>query len=177
MAEDRILTSHVGSLVRPKEFTKLLRERKAGREVKDFDVALRAAVRDVVAKQVQVGLDIVSDGEFGKTLGWEQYVIDRLKGFADAPPRLDNAAPVIPQWGDFKQFGEFYAELFPSEGYEERAFRCTGPISYAGQSALQRDIDNLTALQDGGGVHRRHGGGAAGGVSNGSRCGTAPANR
>jgi 5-methyltetrahydropteroyltriglutamate--homocysteine methyltransferase len=144
MAEHRILTSHVGSLVRPAEFAALLRARKAGREVPGFDASLTAAVQDVVAKQVRIGIDIVSDGEFGKTLGWEQYVIDRLKGFTDAPtPQQASQGAVIPNWGDFERFSEFYSEMFPQEGYEERSFQCTGPIEYAGQSALQRDIGNL----------------------------------
>jgi 5-methyltetrahydropteroyltriglutamate--homocysteine methyltransferase len=145
MSNNRILTSHVGSLVRPPEFTVVLRDRKAGKPVPDFEAHLRAAVSTVVAKQVATGIDIVSDGEFGKTIGWEQYVIERLAGFAEPPPVNADTGSAVPMWGDFRRFADFYGEMFPNEGYEERAFRCTGPIAYTGQKWLQRDISNLKA--------------------------------
>ena len=146
MSESRILTSHVGSLVRPPEFTGLLREKASGRDVPGFDAALRAAVGKVVQRQVQAGVDIVSDGEFGKGIGWEQYA-DRaavriLRASAGA---CGGSTAAVEPWGDFAQFIDFYAEMFPKEQYQERPFRCTGPISYTGHAALQRDIDNLKA--------------------------------
>jgi len=146
MAEGRILTSHVGSLVRPAAFAELLQRRKEGGAVPQFDDALREAVAAVVSKQVEVGIDIVSDGEFGKGIGWEQYVIERLSGFSEpkAPPPAASGR-VIPPWGDFGKFPEFYAELMRAEHYEERPFRCTGAISYTGHAALKRDIANLQA--------------------------------
>jgi 5-methyltetrahydropteroyltriglutamate--homocysteine methyltransferase len=101
MGESRILPSHVGSLVRPLEFAALLRERASGREVADFDAALRNAVETVVRRQVQCGVDIVSDGEFGKGIGWEQYVIERLSGFSEPPATPSGAPPpAAPAWGD-----------------------------------------------------------------------------
>jgi 5-methyltetrahydropteroyltriglutamate--homocysteine methyltransferase len=146
MGESRILTSHVGSLVRPLDFTALLRERASGREVASFDAALRDAVATVVRRQVQAGVDIVSDGEFGKGIGWEQYVIERLAGFSEPPPTPSGAPPqAAPPWGDFARFVDFYGEMFPKEQYQERPFPCTGPISYTGHAALHRDIANLTA--------------------------------
>jgi 5-methyltetrahydropteroyltriglutamate--homocysteine methyltransferase len=144
MAESRILTSHVGSLVRPPEFAALLREKASGGEVPGFDAALRTAVEKVVQRQVQAGIDIVSDGEFGKGIGWEQYVIERLSGFSEPPATPSGAPqPAAPAWGDFARFADFYAEMFPKEQYQERPFPCTGPISYTGHAALQRDIANL----------------------------------
>ena len=144
MGESRILTSHVGSLVRPLDFTALLRERASGREVAEFDAALRSAVETVVRRQVQCGVDIVSDGEFGKGIGWEQYVIERLSGCSEPPATPSGAPPpAAPAWGDFARFADFYGETFPKEQYQERPFPCTGPISYTGHVALQRDIANL----------------------------------
>ena len=144
MGESRILTSHVGSLVRPLDFTALLREKASGREVAEFDAALRNAVETVVRRQVQCGVDIVSDGEFGKGIGWEQYVIERLSGFSEPPATPSGAPPpAAPAWGDFVRFADFYGEMFPKEQYQERPFPCTGPISYTGHVALQRDIANL----------------------------------
>ena len=152
MAESRILTSHVGSLVRPPDFTALLRERASGRDVAGFDAALRDAVAMVVRRQVQAGIDIVSDGEFGKGIGWEQYVIERLSGFSE-PPATPSGAPqrAAPAWGDFARFADFYGEMFPKEQYQERPFPCTGPISYRR------------------GIHLRHGRGAPSRVHDHSR--------
>jgi 5-methyltetrahydropteroyltriglutamate--homocysteine methyltransferase len=146
MSDARILTSHVGSLVRPPGFVALLKEKAAGREVPGFEDGLRTAVENVVRRQVQAGIDIVSDGEFGKGIGWEQYVIERLSGFSE-PPAIPTGQPqpALAAWGDFAQFVDFYAEMFPKEQYQERPFPCTGPISYTGHAALRRDIDNLKA--------------------------------
>jgi 5-methyltetrahydropteroyltriglutamate--homocysteine methyltransferase len=144
---DRILTSHVGSLVRPPEFTALLKQRLAGQAVSNFDQALTAAVAKVVQRQVEAGIDIVSDGEFGKGIGWEQYVIERLSGFSDppAPPPTAAGERLVPLSGDFARFADFYGELLQKEQYLERPFPCTGAIQYTGHPALQRDISNLKA--------------------------------
>jgi 5-methyltetrahydropteroyltriglutamate--homocysteine methyltransferase len=99
-----------------------------------------------VRRQVQAGIDIVSDGEFGKGIGWEQYVIERLSGFSEPPTTPSGAPPpAAPAWGDFARFADFYGEMFPKEQYQERPFPCTGPITYTGHTALQRDIANLTS--------------------------------
>jgi 5-methyltetrahydropteroyltriglutamate--homocysteine methyltransferase len=144
MSEQRILTSHVGSLVRPPEFLTILKEKASGRPVKGFDDALSAAVKKVVQRQVEVGIDIVSDGEFGKGIGWEQYVIERLSGFSEQPAQAaTNSERPLPAWGDFAKFADFYQETWAKDNYQERPFPCTGPIAYTGQAALQRDISNL----------------------------------
>ena len=143
---NRILTSHVGSLVRPPEFVAVLKQKASGQDVPGFDKALRASVANVVQRQVQAGIDIVSDGEFGKGIGWEQYVIERLSGFSEprAPAPGQPQVAVAP-WGDFAEFMDFYSEMFPKEQYQERPFPCTGPITYTGHAALQRDVANLKA--------------------------------
>jgi len=144
MSANRILTSHVGSLVRPADFLAVLKDKAAGRATPSFEAALTAAVKTVVQRQVEAGIDIVSDGEFGKGIGWEQYVMERLAGFTDSgASSAPAAATAVPAWGDFARFSEFYRETFPKENYQERPFPCTGPIRYTGQAALQRDIHNL----------------------------------
>lgn len=136
-----IRTTHVGSLVRPDDFAALLRRRMTASVSDDeYLPALRNAVTRVVADQVGAGVDIVSDGEFGKGIGWEQYVIERLSGFG---PQLQRATEGGVAFGDFARFSDFYAELWPKEGYLEGVFPCIGPIAYTGHAALQRDIDNL----------------------------------
>ena len=141
MSQHRILTTHVGSLVRPDDFAALLRRRIDGKvEDREYLPALASSVDRVVASQVAAGVDIVSDGEYGKGIGWEQYVIERLAGFG---PPVQRATEGGVAFGDFARFADFYAELWPKEGYLEGIYPCVGPIKYTGHAALKRDIDNL----------------------------------
>jgi 5-methyltetrahydropteroyltriglutamate--homocysteine methyltransferase len=138
---ETIRVTHVGSLVRPDEFAALLRRRMNGQCGDDeYLPALRSAVHEVVKDQVAAGVDIVSDGEYGKGIGWEQYVIERLAGFG---PALTRATEGGVAFGDFARFKDFYAELWSKENYLEGVYPCVGPIAYTGHTALQRDIANL----------------------------------
>ena len=80
---DRILTTHVGSLIRPPEVREFLRAINRGEVIDETAQTrvLRDAVSQVVKQQVETGIDIVSDGEFGKTISWSQYILERLGGF------------------------------------------------------------------------------------------------
>jgi 5-methyltetrahydropteroyltriglutamate--homocysteine methyltransferase len=147
---DRILTTHVGSLVRPDVLVAAMKERRAGAGIDDESFArlLTRAVHDVVRRQADVGIDVVSDGEFGKTISWSRYILERLSGFEDRstahPPRpLGNRT-------DIEQFPDFYAEYNATQGFEEvmRNPVCVGPISYTGHDALRRDIANMKAAVD-----------------------------
>jgi 5-methyltetrahydropteroyltriglutamate--homocysteine methyltransferase len=147
---DRILTTHVGSLVRPDDLVTVLQRHRAG-EVDDaaLEVALRGAVHDVVAQQVATGIDVVSDGEFGKTISWSRYILERLAGFEDRSGEVP-VRPLGPRT-DIERFPEFYAEYDRHQGFEElmRNPVCVGPISYAGHRAIERDVRNLlSALAD-----------------------------
>ncbi|MEP7243669.1 MAG: cobalamin-independent methionine synthase II family protein [Gammaproteobacteria bacterium] len=140
----RILTTHVGSLIRPPEFVALLREKEKGNAVPGFETALTAAVSKIVQEQAAVGIDVVSDGEFGKGIGWEQYVLERLEGFEDRAISKDpEERPPIKPWGDLARFAEFYAEYWADQKLMEREFVCNAPIRYTGFAALHRDINNL----------------------------------
>ena len=75
---DRILTTHVGALQRPPELSKALAEQ--GERAPEVLAQLRTGVADVVRRQVEAGLDVIDDGEFGKTM-WSQYVRDQFPGF------------------------------------------------------------------------------------------------
>ena len=149
MSQQRILTTHVGSLVRPDEFAALLRRRIDGQaDDRDYLPALASSVDGVVESQVAAGVDIVSDGEYGKGIGWEQYVIERLSGFGPPAQRATEGGVAF---GDFARFPDFYAELWPKEGYLEGIYPCVGPIKYTGHAALERDINNLkNAMKRGG---------------------------
>jgi 5-methyltetrahydropteroyltriglutamate--homocysteine methyltransferase len=144
---DRILTTHVGSLVRPDDFVSAMKQRRAGDGVSDsdFNALLSRCVDDVVRRQADVGIDLVSDGEFGKTISWSRYILERLNGFEDRSADVP-ARPLGPRT-DVEQFPEFYAEYNEHQGFEEvmRNPVCVGPISYAGHEALKRDIANVTS--------------------------------
>jgi 5-methyltetrahydropteroyltriglutamate--homocysteine methyltransferase len=147
---DRILTSHVGSLIRPPKLQEFLRARhKAdGFDQKAYDQCLTDSVAGVVRRQAEAGIDVVSDGEFGKSISWSQYVIERLSGFERRSFRP--GANTFQRGADREKFAEFYAELDAREGVATTMDSvCVGPISYTGQSELQRDIDNFKAALKG----------------------------
>src|SRR6202035_5953784 len=94
-SQDRILTTHVGSLPRPPELRQLLVRKDQGEpyDKAELDRLTRQAVIDIVRRQADVGIDIVNDGEMSKP-GYSTYVADRLSGFARHPPgkaRLDRS--------------------------------------------------------------------------------------
>jgi 5-methyltetrahydropteroyltriglutamate--homocysteine methyltransferase len=147
---DRILTSHVGSLVRPDDLVAMLRTRSEDDSLDDtaYEDLLRRSVADVVRRQAEVGIDIVSDGEFGKTISWSRYILERLDGFEDRPdPAREDSDPkrLLGTRTDTERFRDFYEEYNESQGFEGsmRNCVCVGPIAYAGQDALGRDIENL----------------------------------
>jgi 5-methyltetrahydropteroyltriglutamate--homocysteine methyltransferase len=147
---NRILTTHVGSLIRPAIIQDYLRAKAAGQPVDEAAHArdLKSTVAEVVKQQSAVGVDVVSDGEFGKGISWSQYLLDRMSGF-EQRPITPNADPFA-RGADRARFSEFYAEL---DAREPRGTTtdsvCVGPIAYTGQAALQRDIDNFKSALKG----------------------------
>jgi 5-methyltetrahydropteroyltriglutamate--homocysteine methyltransferase len=145
-SSDRILTTHVGSLIRPQPLQEFLRAKQASKSFdrEAYDECLAQSVADVVRQQAETGVDVISDGEFGKSISWSQYVLDRLSGFERRP--IKAGANPFQRGADRARFPEFYAEL---DAHEEIATRtdsvCVGPITYTGQAELQRDIDNFKA--------------------------------
>ena len=148
-SDDRILTTHVGSLVRPPELIALVRAGAEG-NLRGSDV-VAAATADVVARQAAAGVDVVSDGEFGKP-NFAGYVSDRLTGFEARPP--DPGQSAIGNWGrDRRAFREFYEQDSSAQaGGGGAPMVCVGPISYVGQDAVQADIDNFKAALPGAAV-------------------------
>jgi 5-methyltetrahydropteroyltriglutamate--homocysteine methyltransferase len=146
---NRILTSHVGSLIRPPELIPFLRARA---DQKPYDEAayrdcLARSVTAVVRRQAETGLDIINDGEYGKS-HWYRYVSERLSGIADRPIPADRAAkPALFAGRDRERFPEFYDEYDRSVNYVAPTSEpvVVGPLAYRGQEILRRDIDNLTA--------------------------------
>jgi 5-methyltetrahydropteroyltriglutamate--homocysteine methyltransferase len=143
---DRILTSHVGSLIRPPELIEFLRAQQTRQPVDEaaFETCLKASVANIVRQQADAGIDVVDDGEFGKTISWSQYALERLSGFERRP--LAGGANPFARGADRTRFVEFYAELDAKDAPATQSQAvCVGPIAYTGQAALQRDIDNLKA--------------------------------
>jgi len=170
---DRILVTHVGSLVRPPAIREVMaaREQDLPYDEAAFRKTLRREVANVVREQAEAGVDIVSDGEYGKA-GWIRYVAERLGGFVhrDVKPGEREFNPVY-LIREAEKFPEFYAAynavqyydwLPPAPGKAALAhsgptpvgarkmlWDCTGPISYRGQAAITQDIDNFkAALKD-----------------------------
>src|SRR5919197_1025747 len=142
---DRILTTHVGSLPRPADLLDVVQAREQGKPVdaNAHAARLRDAVAEIVRKQIDLGIDIIDDGEFGKP-SFVSYVNERLGGF-----ELDTSPGTSPWAGsrEARSFPEFYAETHAAS--RQHHMVCTGPITYKGGKQLQRDIDNLKAALDG----------------------------
>jgi 5-methyltetrahydropteroyltriglutamate--homocysteine methyltransferase len=148
---ERILTTHVGSLIRPQPLQEFLYAKQGGKLYDEaaYRKCLTGAVGDVVRQQAQAGIDVVSDGEFGKSISWSQYALERLSGFTRRPIKQDTANP-FKRGADRTRFAEFYAELDAREGVATTVEAiCTGPIAYTGQAELQRDIDNFKSALKG----------------------------
>ena len=102
---DRILTTHTGSLPRPMDLARLLEAKDAGEPVDEAALSRmsREAVAEAVRKQVEAGIDIVSDGEQGK-VGYSTYPRHRLTGFGGS-----SSAPARADWADFPEAAKKYA--------------------------------------------------------------------
>ena len=135
---DRILTTHVGSLVRPPRVMSYVEAIEGGVAVDSqaYDACLREEIAKVVRQQADAGVDIVSDGEFGKLRSWSFYVLDRLTGIEERDVDAPRGAG-----RDQTLFPEFYAEYFPTQKLPKRGTAvAVGPIAYKGHAAVARDI-------------------------------------
>jgi 5-methyltetrahydropteroyltriglutamate--homocysteine methyltransferase len=144
-SQERILTTHAGSLVRPPDLRALLRKQHDGEpyDEEEFERVLRDSVAEVVREQAAAGIDVVSDGEFGKPILWNAYINGRLDG-VEKDPAVEPSG--LPPTNDARLFPEFWAEYAGSQGFDpadQQGFKCVAPISYSGHAAMQRDIDNL----------------------------------
>ena len=143
-SESRILTTHTGSLPRSPELQELLRSRldpKEG-EIEEYLIGVEEAVADVVARQVEAGLDVINDGEQGR-VQYATYVKDRLTGFDGE--QILRARPRK----DMQDFPEFAAQSGVSSSATIPWPACTGPIGWKDRNAVQRDIQRLKAASTG----------------------------
>jgi 5-methyltetrahydropteroyltriglutamate--homocysteine methyltransferase len=147
----RILTSHVGSLVRPDDLLAFVAKQQEGQpyDAKAYEECLRRSVADVVKKQVEAGVDIVSDGEYGKSISWSRYILDRLSGFEERHDKTPGFRSAV-AGKDRRDFAEFYEEYEANYGFvgmgktfKTGSWFVTGPIKYTGKALIQRDIDDI----------------------------------
>ena len=145
---DRILTTHVGSLARPTDLLDTMKEKEHGRpyDQAQFDQQVTEAVADRVRKQVENGIDIVTDGEMSK-VSFLGYVKDRLGGFE----LEEGGSGPAPSWqAEIDMFPEYYAQYMQKYGSgtgptTSNVMVCIGPVRYRGHEAVQRDIARLKA--------------------------------
>ncbi len=148
---ERILTTHVGSLIRPQKLIEFWRAIEDGKPYDEaaFEACLSKSVAEVVRQQADIGIDIVSDGEFAKGINWAFYIFKRLSGITVRPATAEEMADPMASMGggrDHQAFPEFYAEYDAVSGLGKRLGNrvvVNGPIAYSGEKQVGRDIKNL----------------------------------
>lgn len=140
----RILTTHVGSLPRPQSLSAKLfaRATGAGFDPKALNDELEQSVRDIVRKQGEFGIDVISDGELSKT-SFQYYVTDRLSGIEPFKPK-----PGVRVTRENRAFPTFYKDGSHS-GTQPTRYACTGPLKYVGHDQVAADIAHLKAALKG----------------------------
>lgn len=174
-SDDRILTSHAGSLPRPDDLIEVNRSRLAGEfdDEEAFQARLRVAVGDLVRQQRDIGIDVPNDGEYGHSMGdpvdygaWWGYVFERLGGLelAEVPlwemptHRSEPGNVVLSSFGDRRdwlRFADAYGDPawgIVVGGASRRFPVCRGPLTYTGHAAVQRDIANAKAAFESAGI-------------------------
>ncbi|HUB94403.1 MAG TPA: cobalamin-independent methionine synthase II family protein [Stellaceae bacterium] len=150
---DHLRTTHTGSLPRPPEMLEAMRAMAAGQPVDKsaYEAALTKNVADIVRKQVDAGIDTVTDGEASKP-SFNQYVAERLQGFEPRMPSGGLPVPTGPMnldGRDAAMFPDFYKNVLENNPFTHVIRMpprvCVGPIRYVGQEKAARDIRNLKA--------------------------------
>ena len=154
----RILTTHAGSLARPESVIPLLRLKERGQtyDREALRKLVREAVAEAVRKQVEAGIDVVTDGEQSKP-SFYGYVVERFNGFERKPPAPGMERSPRAAGREYLAFPDYYAwseriaEWAGGRGGDRShgVDICTGPVSYKGHAAVQADIDNLKAALEG----------------------------
>ena len=139
-SQNRILTTHVGSLPRDGAVLKLLEERESRRayDVGEFDRTIGQAVLDIVKRQVGIGIDIVSDGETSK-ISYATYVHDRLSGFSE-----EGDTEASKPHADLAPFPDLRQKMAKLTGVRRfKRVACVGPVAVQSRDGLTRDLANM----------------------------------
>jgi 5-methyltetrahydropteroyltriglutamate--homocysteine methyltransferase len=147
---DRILTTHVGSLPRPDALLTLMEARSEGKPVDERAYAeeVRQAVRDIVRRQAELGIDIVADGEMGKP-SFITYASERLAGLERQPGERPSPFAHTRETASFPEFYQSAIARQVSTRRRRARIVCTGPIAYKGQAQLKADLAHLKEALDG----------------------------
>ena len=162
---ERILTTHAGSLIRPPELLALLAAKERGEAIDEeaYEQTLKKAVEDTVRRQVDAGVDVINDGEMGKST-WITYLYERVGGLEARNIPLEGTS-ILPPSRDRQAFPGFYeehdaefdkanresvgaADDEEAGAAEAKVWVCVGPITYD-TTALERDIANFKAAAEG----------------------------
>jgi 5-methyltetrahydropteroyltriglutamate--homocysteine methyltransferase len=137
---DRILTTHTGRLDPPPDLGDMTRARQTGGNVDQaaYESRLRESIRDIVKRQVDTGIDVVSDGELGKFNSFDYYS-RRMTGLKSRPVREGEPPGMWERTGERIEFAEFYEYLGFRTARQRMYF--DGPISFIGEAEVQRDIE------------------------------------
>ena len=152
LSRDRILATHVGSLIRPPKLVEFLRaiEDRQPYDQAAYEACLKESIDEIVRQQAEAGVDIVSDGEFSKGRNWAFYIHDRLTGIGTrplTPEETKDPHAAVGGGRDRDAFPEFYAEYDKVSGLSRRLgnrFVVNGPLKYS-DAQVMRDIANLKA--------------------------------
>ncbi len=154
---DRIQTTHIGSLPRPHDLLDIMKAKLNNQpyDESEFQAKLSQAVLDTVKRQVECGIDIVTDGEFSKP-GFFTYIQRRLEGYETRP----NQKLILFQQ-EVNAFPEYYAEYFKTAMSGGALIPitpvvCVGPVKYRGEKLVQVDIDNVKAAAKAAGIPANH---------------------
>jgi 5-methyltetrahydropteroyltriglutamate--homocysteine methyltransferase len=154
---DRIQTTHIGSMPRPHALLDVMKAKYGGQPYnqKTYDDMVAEAVKEVVRKQVECGIDVVTDGEFSKP-GFFTYIQERLEGFERRP---DQKMKLFAQ--EVAAFPEYYAEYFKQAMMGGAIVGlapvvCVGPVKYRGEEFVKRDIENVKKAAAAAGVPNEH---------------------
>ena len=147
---DRILTTHVGSLPRTVEVLDVMKAKHTGGDYDEADYRekIRKGVAEIVKRQVDLGIDVVADGEMSKP-GFFTYLEERIEGFDQRPNEKINMFTA-----EIAAFPEYYEDYFARMMFGGAVVpmypaACVGPVGYKGQEPLARDLDNLKAALEG----------------------------
>src|SRR5918992_2464782 len=149
---DRILTTHTGSLARPKDLLEMMDAKLRGKafDREAYAERIRGAVREVVRRQVECGVDVVTDGEQSKP-SFNSYLVERLTGFEPVGTSEERVAARM-KTDEARAFPEYYENYFAEHMCgvgPNQPVACTGPITYKGQEAVRTDIENLKSALNG----------------------------
>jgi 5-methyltetrahydropteroyltriglutamate--homocysteine methyltransferase len=140
-SEDRILTTHVGSLARPQALLDAGKSRgESPAKQAEYEAVLEREIAAVVKRQADTGLDVINDGEYGKE-NWAAYVLKRISGFEIRP---EQTRPLYGVGRDIERFREAIVQDMPPAATGGATEACVGPIEYRDRSGIERELKDFT---------------------------------